>query len=153
MAKSALDPSGRLSPGYISVKKAMELIESDTRANPTVDVPWLVRNIKFVETRHNFRIPLVAFKNPEGKTPEERGGTIHVGSTRVYVETDLQKESLRQTIRDKYRYYLGKDMPSEEEGVRRLTTVTDESNSGRPTVNTRSETAAGIDLPDGLIGK
>lgn len=153
MKSNALEPSGRLSPGYISVAKAINLIESDTKATPKVDIAWLVRNIRFVETKHNFRIPLVAFKNPEGQTPQERGGTIHIGSTRVYVETDLQKETLRQAIRDKYREFLGKDMPSEEEQVRRLSTVTDEGVSGHPVVNTRSETEAGVALPDGLVGK
>ena len=46
-----------LSPGFITVDEGVDLIKSDTRENPVVDMDWLISRKKWVEVAHNFRIP------------------------------------------------------------------------------------------------
>lgn len=137
--------TGQLSPGFIPVSEAKALIERDSKDNPTVDIATLVRTIAYIEDKHNYRIPLLK-KLGNGKI-------VGSGSTYTYIVDSYEMEILKRAIKDKYKEYLGKEL-DETKTLRRMTTVSEEEGaSTRPTKNSRSETPAGYDLPDGLSGK
>lgn len=130
--------------GFLTVEEACELIKSDTRSDAKVDTKYLVSHINWIETQHNFRIPLVrtATKEDIEAQLKARPGVrpkpiVETGSVYVAIETAFQRELLAQTIRDHYRDLAGKEF--EEERVRAVSTVADEEGSGMK-VNPRKST-------------
>lgn len=126
-----------LAPGFISVEKAVELIKSDTRENPVVDMDYLVSRIKWVETAHNFRIPKIRRLKPEEVHKNKRGKVIEyevTGNAYVYIATNYEKELVRKTILDKFRELVGHEY--KEQTVRAMSTVADDA-EGRSAVQPR----------------
>lgn len=127
-----------LPKGFLSVDEAVELIKSDTRQNPVVDMYWLISRINWVEVAHNFRIPKIRRLAPEEVYRTARGVVKEYESTgEVYVQvsTSFDKELLRKTIRDKYRELVGREY--QERGVRATSTVADDA-QGRDAVRPRA---------------
>ena len=72
-----MQPSkNNLSPGFITVDDAVELIKSDTRENPIVDMDYLVAHIVWIEANHNFRIPKIRRLKPEEVHKTKRGKIV-----------------------------------------------------------------------------
>lgn len=129
-----------LSPGFISVDKACELIKSDTRENPVVDMDYLVSRLKWVETAHNFRIPKIRRLKPEEVYRTKRGKVIeyeNIGDAYIYIATNFEKELVRKTILDKFRELVGHEY--KEQTVRAMSTVADDA-QGKAAVQPRSNT-------------
>ena len=127
-----------LAPGFISVEKAVELIKSDTRENPVVDMDYLVSRIKWVETAHNFRIPKIRRLKPEEVYKNKRGKVIDyevTGNVYIYIATNFEKELIRKTILDKFRELVGHEY--KEQTVRAMSTVADDA-QGKAAVQPRS---------------
>ena len=127
-----------LAPGFITVDKAVELIKSDTRENPVVDMDYLVSRIKWVETAHNFRIPKIRRLKPEEVYKTKRGKTIeyeNIGDAYIYIATNFEKELVRKTILDKFRELVGHEY--KEQTVRAMSTVADDA-EGRSAVKPRA---------------
>ena len=125
-------------PGFITVDKAVELIKSDTRENPVVDMDYLVSRIKWVETAHNFRIPKIRRLKPEEVYKTKRGKTIeyeNIGDAYIYIATNFEKELVRKTILDKFRELVGREY--KEQTVRAMSTVADDA-EGRSAVKPRA---------------
>lgn len=130
--------SQELSPGFSKIEEAVELIKSDTRSNPVVDMDWLVSRVKWVETGHNFRIPKIKRLAPEDVRRTKRGRVIeydNIGDMYVYVATNFDKELLRKTILDKYRELVGHEY--QELTVKATSTVADDA-QGRDAVKPRN---------------
>lgn len=126
-----------LSPGFIPVEEACELIKSDTRQNPVVDMDYLVSRIKWVETAHNFRIPKIRRLGPDEIYKTKRGKVVeyeNIGDVYVYVATNFDKELLRKTILDKFRELVGHEY--KENVVKATSTVADDA-EGRAAVKPR----------------
>lgn len=126
-----------LAPGYISIDEAVALIKSDTRANPVVDMDYLILHKKWIDSNHNFRIPRVRRLKPEDVYRSKRGKLIeyeNVGSANVMVVTSFDKELLKKTIEDKYRELMGRDY--QERITRGISTVADDA-EGRAAVQPR----------------
>ena len=127
-----------LAPGFIEVEKAIELIKSDTRENPVVDMDYLISRIKWVETAHNFRIPKIRRLKPEEVKKTKRGKIIDyevTGNVYIYIATNYEKELVRKTILDKFRELVGREY--KEQTVRAMSTVADDA-EGRSAVQPRT---------------
>lgn len=126
-----------LPPGFISIDEAVELIKSDTRDEPVVDMDYLIMKTVWIETNHNFRIPKIK-KLPAKEVYRSKRGNIiefeHTGDVYVMINTNYEKEFLKKTIFDKYRELVGHEYI--EAGVRSISTVADDA-QGRAAVQPR----------------
>lgn len=131
--------NNNLPPGFISVNDAVDLIKSDTRENPVVDMDYLVAHTIWIETNHNFRIPKIRRLKPEDVRRTKRGKVIeyeNIGDANVAISTNFEKELLKKTILDKFRELVGHEY--KEVGVRARSTVADDAQGKeavRPRVN------------------
>lgn len=129
--------NNNLAPGFVSIDDAIELIKSDTRQNPVVDMDYLVNKTVWIEVGHNFRIPKIRRLNSEEVYRTKRGKVVEyetVGEVNVAVNTSFEKELLKKTIFDKYRELVGHEY--KEAGVRAISTVADDA-QGRAAVQPR----------------
>lgn len=129
-----------LSPGFVEVEAACDLIKSDTREHPVVDMDYLVSHIVWIETNHNFRIPKVRRLKPEEVRKTKRGKIIeyeNIGDVYVRIDTNYQKELLKKTILDKFKELVGHEY--KEISVRARSTVADDA-QGRAAVQPRNNT-------------
>ena len=129
--------NNNLAPGFKTVEEVCELIKSDTRQNPVIDMDYLVSRIKWIETGHNFRIPKIRrfaadeiYKTKRGKVVEYE----NIGDVYVYIATNFDKELLRKTILDIFRELVGREY--KETVVRATSTVADDA-EGRNAVKPR----------------
>lgn len=129
--------NGQLSPGFVEIDKAVELINSDARENPVVDMDYLIGHTVWIETNHNFRIPKIRRLAPEEVYRTKRGKVIeyeNAGDVYVYIATNFEKELLKKTIYDKYKELVGHEY--KEAGVRARSTVADDA-QGKAAVQPR----------------
>lgn len=133
-----MNPNNQLSPGFTSIDDAVELIKSDSRENPVVDMDYLVAHVVWIEANHNFRIPRVRRLSADEVYRTKRGKIVEyeqTGDTYVRVDTNFQKELLKKTILDKYRELVGHEY--RELGVRARSTVADDA-QGKAAVQPRN---------------
>lgn len=133
-----MQQGNNLPPGFITVEAACELINSDTREKPVVDMDYLVAHTVWIETNHNFRIPKIKMLKPEEVRRTKRGKIIeyeNIGDVYVAVETNYQKELLKKTILDKFKELVGHEY--KEIGVRARSTVADDA-QGKAAVQPRN---------------
>lgn len=133
-----MNPNNQLSPGFSSIDDAVELIKSDSRENPVVDMDYLVAHVVWIEANHNFRIPRVRRLSADEVYRTKRGKIVEyeqTGDTYVRVDTNFQKELLKKTILDKYRELVGHEY--RELGVRARSTVADDA-QGKAAVQPRN---------------
>lgn len=144
-----------LSPGFIPVEEACELIKSDTRENPVVDMDYLVGHIVWIEANHNFRIPKIRRLKPEEVRRTKRGKVIeyeNIGDVYVYLATNFEKELLKKTILDKFRELVGHEY--KEIGVKARSTVADDAQGKaavQPRVNTKPIAKEGALIGEGTV--
>lgn len=119
--------------GFIDFDTALTLVKNETRENAKVDIEHLRRNINFLDTKHNFTIPLL--KTVDGKVVQDN-------IVWVEIETEAQKWVLREAIVEKYKQLSGKTLKLEEMGLKRITAVADDEKNaqGRPMINSESQT-------------
>lgn len=151
-----MQPStNQLSPGFITIDNACELIKANTRENPAIDMDYLVGHIVWIETSHNFRIPKIKRLSRDEIYRTKRGKVVeyeHTGDLYVYIATNFEKELLRKTILDKYRELVGHDY--KEIGVRARSTVADDAQGKaavQPRVNTKPIAKEGALIGDGVV--
>lgn len=133
-----MNPTKQLSPNFVEIDKAVELIKSDTRENPVVDMDYLICHTVWIETNHNFRIPKIRRLKPNEIRKTKRGKIIeyeNIGDVYVSIDTNYQKELLKKTIYDKYRELVGHEY--KEAGVRARSTVADDA-QGKAAVQPRA---------------
>lgn len=134
-----MQPStNQLSPGFITVDAACDLIKSDTREKPVVDMDYLVAHIVWIETNHNFRIPKIRRLAPDEVYKTKRGKAVeyeNVGDAYVYLATNFEKELLKKTILDKFKELVGHEY--KQVGVIARSTVADDA-QGKAAVQPRN---------------
>lgn len=149
-----MNPNSNLAPGFVSVDSACELIKTDTRSNPVVDMDYLVSHTVWIETGHNFRIPKLRRLSPDEVYRTKRGKVIeyeHTGDVYVYIATNFEKELLKKTILDKFRELVGHEY--KEKTVRATSTVADDA-EGRAAVRPRANNPIakeGSSIGDGTV--
>lgn len=124
-------------PGFISVNEACELIKSDTRENPVVDMDYLVSRLNWVEVNHNFRIPKIRRLKPEEVYRTKRGKIKeyeNIGEANIAIKTSFEKELVKKTVLDKYRELVGHEY--RQPTVRAMSTVADDA-QGKAAVQPR----------------
>ena len=145
--------NGQLSPGFTELDKAIELIKSDTRENPVVDMDYLIGHTVWIEANHNFRIPKVRRLKPEEVYKTKRGRVVeyeNIGDVYVYIATNFEKELLKKTIYDKYRELVGHEY--QELGVKARSTVADDAQGKaavQPRVNAKPIAKEGTIIGEG----
>ena len=130
--------NNNLSPGFITVEEACDLIKSDTRENPVVDMDYLTSHTVWIEANHNFRIPKIRRLKANEIRRTKRGKVIeyeNTGDAYVYLATNFEKELLKKTILDKFRELVGHEY--KEAGVKARSTVADDA-QGREAVRPRN---------------
>lgn len=128
----------QLPPGFVTVEAAVELIKTDTRENPVVDMDYLIGHTVWIEPNHNFRIPKIRMLKPEEVRRNKRGKLIeyeNIGDVYVAINTNFEKELLKKTIYDKYRELVGHEY--REVNVRARSTVADDA-QGKAAVQPRN---------------
>lgn len=131
---------GNLSPGFVEVDEAVELIRAATRKDTQVDIDKLIIKKKWIETGHNFRIPLVRKLKPEEIYRTRRGKVVdyeEVGEMNVYIATNFQKELLLKAINDKFKELAGHEY--RELATHAISTVADDA-QGKDAVRPRGNT-------------
>lgn len=137
--------NGQLSPGFIKVEDAINLIKQDTRDNATLDLDWMTKNIHYINENKNFRIPLM--KSDANKIAH------HDGSTYVYIKDSYEKEMLRHAIRTAFRERTGRDINPEGTTHNKTTVYDPEHNTlsqgGAIQTNPNPTTKLGDNLGNG----
>ena len=137
-----MNPNSNLPPGFSSIEDVVELIKSDTRENPVVDMDWLVAHKVWLDKNgpaHNFRIPKIRRLKPEEVYRTKRGKLVeyeHIGDVYVAINTAFENELLKKTIEDKYRELVGHEYRAL--AVKGVSTVADDAqgrNAVRPRAN------------------
>lgn len=143
----------QLLPGYTELDKAIEIIKSDTRENPVVDMDYLITHTIWIETNHNFRIPKIRRLKPEEVHRTKRGVLKEyekIGVINVQINTNYEKELLKKTIYDKYRELVGREY--REVTVRARSTVADDAQGKaavQPRVNAKPIAKEGTIIGEG----
>lgn len=108
-----MSPNNTLPPGFVSVQEACELIKSDNRANPVVDMDYAVAHVVWLDRNgvgHNFRIPKIRRLAPSEVYQTRRGKLVEyetTGDLNIQINTAYEKELLKKTILDKYKELVG----------------------------------------------
>lgn len=124
-------------PGFLDdINEAVELIKSDTRENPVVDIDYMMAHMKWIEVGGNFRIPKIRKLNQSEQKTDKLGRTKvieHIGSVYVEISNSFDKELLKKTLNDKYYEMTHKEY--QELKTRGISTVADDAegeNAVRP---------------------
>ena len=126
---------------FISVEKAINLIESHTKEEPVVDFRFLADNVGRIRTARNFTIKLVA-KDKDGKVS-------HLAPVFVGITSDYEKENLRHAIVTKYTELTGKEIEVAAIGLKTVSSVSDRKSSVRPRAEAGLRTKLGETLHSG----
>lgn len=117
-----------LNPGFITIAEAIELIKSDTRENPVVDMDYMIGHLRWIDAKKNFRIPKIRKLAPEEQKRDARG-RVHViettGNVYVEIKDNYEKELLKKTLNDKYYELTNKEYA--ELKTRGISTVADDA--------------------------
>lgn len=134
-----MQQNGQLTPGFITIDEAINLINKDTRDKATVDLAWMANNIDYINEFKNFQIPLMY--------SDEKGYAHRDGESYVYVATAYEKELLKHAIRQAYKTRTGREANVDK--VHNRTTVYDpEYNTGsKITTSPNPNTEKGAALP------
>ena len=135
-----MNPNNALSPGFTPLDKVVEIIKSDTRSNPVIDMDYVVSRLRWIEVAHNFRIPRIKRLPQDQIYRTKRGKSVEyetIGEINVYIADAFERELLKKTILDKYRELVGHEYFAL--GVKAKSTVADDAqgrDAVRPRVNT-----------------
>ena len=134
--------NNNLPTGFISVEKAIELIQSDTRSNAKVDTAFLLRNLPYLRVDGNYTIK---------KLKHENGKVVEDGEEFVQIDSDYHRAMLEHAIVDHYKMVTGHDIDPEQIGIKKLSTAVDDEQNpqGRITRNKNSKTKIGDSLVSG----
>ena len=80
---------------FITVDEAIELIESDSRENPVVDIKQMTDSYTYIELAHNFRIPLLAVNKD--------GFVVENGNRYITFEKEIDVLRFREDVLNHYK--------------------------------------------------
>lgn len=106
----------------ITVKEAIELIDSDTPTNPVVNNVELIKNVEYL--RANFRGGGMNYTIHLVKR-DSSGKIVPNGKKWVAVANSRDQHDLEYAITDHYKSRSGKDVDPAQLGLRKQTTVID----------------------------
>lgn len=115
--------------GFITIQEAIELINSDTRSNPVVDIKRLVQNLPYLKVNNNFNIWLLK--------RDETGRIVKNGAKPVQIADDWGYANLKHAITEHYKNASGRaDFDPDTVGLISVTTTKeDDVPAGKLRVN------------------
>lgn len=129
---------------FITVDEAIELIESDSRENPVVDIKQMTDSYTYIELAHNFRIPLLAVNKD--------GFIVENGNRYITFEKEIDVLRFREVVLNHYKETTSAKYDEEAitNPTKSITTVSDpETNPASIPQNNPDGAKAG----DGTNGK
>lgn len=127
--------------GFISFDDAVKLIQSDTLDEPKVNMGFLTKNLKYLDSGHNFTIKLVK------KT--DAGKLVETGTTFVEIKSEYEKATLAHVIEQKYAELTRRQLNATP--VRKISTMTsDDPNMGNPAGHMQQSFSGGKNAGDAL---
>lgn len=130
----------------LTVKEAIDLINSDTRTNPVVNNALLIRNVEYLHT--NFRgggMNYTIFLVKRDKT----GKIVPNGVKWVAVTNRRDQTDLEYAITDHYKEVSGREIDPEQIGLMKQTTTLD-SKTGNTTGMARRNKESRLKKGDSL---
>lgn len=141
--------SQQLPAGFVTVEEAINLIKKDKRDDAVVDLQFLVRNIPFLQTKHNYNIRLL--KTVTDPNTKQRK-VVRNGSVYVTLRTDYDTQILLRAIKDAYEERTNISLNTDTPGLNKVTTMVDEEKSvmdamPRPNPDSTSDLSTDISNP------
>lgn len=132
----------KLPDGHISTDDAIKLIEKHSAKKPLVDLEFLMNNIPYMNSAHNYTIKLMQ-KDSKGNY---YSGT-HVAAV---VRTDRELENLKYAIKEAHKKTTGRVVDPEKK-VQAITTQIDDKNgtTEKARANTKSKAVYGAKIESG----
>lgn len=133
----------KLPDGHIDVDTALKVLEKHTATKPVVDLDFMVDNIRYMNSAHNYTMKLMK-KNKDGKYYSD----MHVA---VVVRTDRDLENLKYAIKETAKRVGYADVEPEKK-VRTITTQVDDKAGSTSTarINKESKTSYGSKMEKGF---
>lgn len=131
--------------GFISVDDALKLINAHSATNTTVDIRFLVTNVDYLQVSRNFTIKLM----------ENQGGKdVPAGTTAVQVLTTLEREQLREAIKQAFKRVSGRELNLNVVPIHKKSTVVDPEKNpkGQVVMDTESKEDYNTNMGSGLVG-
>lgn len=124
---------GSLPKAFLSFDEAIKLIQAETRDNPRVDISRLARNLKWLESKHNYTIFLLK--------RDASGHIVSNGNRPVSIANEYEKTTLEHAIREKYKELARQEYQGDP--LHKITTMVTDAESGgnstgQPIENTES---------------
>lgn len=130
----------------LTVKEAIDLINTDTRTNPVVDNRKLIKNVEYL--RSNFRGGGMNFTIFLVKRDED-GKIVPNGKKWAAITSHRDQTELEYAITDHYKALSGKDIDPEQIGLYKRTTAVDPG-SGNTTGLARNNPSSKLSYGDEL---
>lgn len=132
---------GPLPKAFLTFEEALKLIQAETRDDPKVDISRLTKNLKWLESKHNFSIFMLK--------RDASGRIIPNGNRPVAITSDYEATTLEHAIREKYKELARREYGND--GTHRISTMVTDSesggnSSGRPITNEASEIKVGDNI-------
>lgn len=129
---------------FLTVQEAIELINTDTATNPTVDHKALTRGVEYLKTNMrggemNYTIHLLG--------RNDKGEIIRTGVKYVRVTSSRDASQLEWAIVDHYKQLSGKQIDADKLGLSAQTTAYEEGKKSVARVNAESKISFGDDIP------
>lgn len=89
---------------YLTVDEVIEIINQDTRTNPTIDIAWMAKRISYIESGKTFTIPLMTIGEillPMGR-PSGKQGAVRDAVRWTVPQSNLEVELLKKAIREHF---------------------------------------------------
>lgn len=133
--------SSKLPNGFITIKEAIDLINSDTRKDAKVDTSFLVNNIPYLRVGGTYNIRLMKHDN---------GVAVYNGEKYVLIQSEYEKSILEHAIVEHYKEVSGNHDYDPEKVVKSLSTAVDdeENPQGRIVRQKKAMTKAGDNISE-----
>lgn len=133
----------------LTVKEAIDLINTDTRTNAVVDNKKLIKRVEYL--RQNWRGGSLNYTIDLVKR-DESGKIVPNGKKWAAVTSDRERRELEYAITDHYKALSGRDVDPEQIGLYKQTTVVnkqDPASNGMAQINKSSKLKFGDELKTG----
>lgn len=132
---------GSLPKNFLTFDEAIKLIQAETRENPRVDISRLARNLKWLESKHNYTIFLLK--------RDASGAIVPNGNRPVSLASEYEKTTLEHAIREKYKELARQEY--QDGGIHKISTmVTDAESGGNSTGQPIENTESKINVGDSI---
>ena len=131
----------------LTVKEAIDLINSDTRTNPVVNNKELIKRSEYLA--HNFRGSQMNYTIFLEKRDKD-GNIVPNGKKWVVITSRREQQELLYAITDHYKALSGRDVDPEKIGLYKQTTVLEKDTAGGNSGMARTNKSSNLQYGDSL---